>query len=385
MKIAVVCDVLGKENNGTSIAAMNLIRSLKDKGHEVRIICPDEDKAGTAGYFIVPHLKLIPPLARYVEKVGVTIALADERIIHDALKDVDEVHIMTPFVLGNVALRIARKLKKPVTAGFHCQAENLTSHLFLMNIKPANDLTYKTMYDIFYKHVDGIHYPTQFIRDVFESHAGPTPGYVISNGVNECFKKMEAAKPAEFKDKFIILSIGRFGKEKSQHVIIEAIERSPYKDRIQLILAGAGPLEEKLRDQGKVLPNPPMLKFFSRDELLKLINYSDLYVHAAEVDLEAIACLEAISCGLVPVIADSPRCATKGCALEENNLFKVNDADDLCRRISYWLEHPEEKAVCSTRYQNYTRQFEQGRCMNMMEQMIKDAAGYTADGSKEEA
>ena len=29
MIITVVCDVLGKENNGTAIAAMNLIRSLK--------------------------------------------------------------------------------------------------------------------------------------------------------------------------------------------------------------------------------------------------------------------------------------------------------------------------------------------------------------------
>ena len=30
MTIAVICDVLGKENNGTTIAAMNLIRSLRE-------------------------------------------------------------------------------------------------------------------------------------------------------------------------------------------------------------------------------------------------------------------------------------------------------------------------------------------------------------------
>ena len=43
MIITVVCDVLGEENNGTTIAAMNLIRSLKAKGHEVRVVCPDEE------------------------------------------------------------------------------------------------------------------------------------------------------------------------------------------------------------------------------------------------------------------------------------------------------------------------------------------------------
>ena len=50
MKIAVVCDVLGEENNGATHAGMNLIRSLIAKGHEVRVVCPDEDRKGQAGY-----------------------------------------------------------------------------------------------------------------------------------------------------------------------------------------------------------------------------------------------------------------------------------------------------------------------------------------------
>lgn len=42
MRITIVCDVLGEENNGTTLAAMNLIRSLKAKGHTLTILCPDE-------------------------------------------------------------------------------------------------------------------------------------------------------------------------------------------------------------------------------------------------------------------------------------------------------------------------------------------------------
>ena len=41
MKICVVSDVLDEENNGTTIAAMNLIRTLKAKGHEVKVVCPE--------------------------------------------------------------------------------------------------------------------------------------------------------------------------------------------------------------------------------------------------------------------------------------------------------------------------------------------------------
>ena len=44
MKITIVCDVLGKENNGNTIAAMNLIRYLREHGHEVRVLCCDQDR-----------------------------------------------------------------------------------------------------------------------------------------------------------------------------------------------------------------------------------------------------------------------------------------------------------------------------------------------------
>ena len=35
MIITVVCDVLGEENNGTTIAANNLINFLREQGHTV--------------------------------------------------------------------------------------------------------------------------------------------------------------------------------------------------------------------------------------------------------------------------------------------------------------------------------------------------------------
>lgn len=49
MDIAVICDVLGEENNGTTIAAMNLIRTLRAKGHQVRVVSPDANRAGSQG------------------------------------------------------------------------------------------------------------------------------------------------------------------------------------------------------------------------------------------------------------------------------------------------------------------------------------------------
>ena len=73
MNIAVICDVLGEENNGTTIAAMNLIRTLRAKGHQVRVVSPDANRAGEPGYYVVPTRNL-GIFNNYVAKNGVSLA-----------------------------------------------------------------------------------------------------------------------------------------------------------------------------------------------------------------------------------------------------------------------------------------------------------------------
>lgn len=369
MIICVVCDVLGEENNGTTIAAMNLIRSLKEKGHTVRVVCPDADKAGREGYYIV---KSVPfgPFENYVKKNGVVIAEPDREMLKQAFEGVDHVHLMTPFALCTAALHLANERGISVTAGFHCQAENISSHLFLKNNRFFNKKIYRVLYRYFFSHVDGVHYPSEFIRRVFECYGGKTNAYVISNGVSADFRQIDVPRPAEFDGKQVILFTGRYSKEKSHAVLIDAAAKSRHSDTIQLVFAGAGPLREKLEKRALKLKNPPLFKFFSRDEMVRMINTADLYVHPAEIEIEAIACLEAISCGLVPVISDSPRSATRYFALDDKDLFPCNDSGALAEKIDYWLDHPDEREARSREYLGYTRQFDRDICMDRMEKMM---------------
>ena len=61
MILTVICDVLGRENNGTTIAAMNLVRSMREHGHTVRVVCADEFRRGEKDFYVVPTLNLIWP------------------------------------------------------------------------------------------------------------------------------------------------------------------------------------------------------------------------------------------------------------------------------------------------------------------------------------
>ena len=111
-----------------------------------------------------------------------------------------------------------------------------------------------------------------------------------------------------------------------------------------------------------------------RTDLVEILRYADLYVHPAEVEIEAIACLEAIACGKVPLIADSPRSATRYFAISNRNLFHYNDPADLARKMDWWLEHPEERASCASSYLGYASRFDFQTCMDRMEEMMLEAA-----------
>ena len=102
-------------------------------------------------------------------------------------------------------------------------------------------------------------------------------------------------------------------------------ETTPMLDEkdIQIMLTGDGPRRKYLEKLAKKLKftNPPIQKLYKHENLNEALWCGDLYVHTSIVEIEAISCLEAIACGMVPVIADSKKSATKKFALDERCLY----------------------------------------------------------------
>ena len=184
--------------------------------------------------------------------------------------------------------------------------------------------------------------------------------------------KKNIDKPQEFKDKIVILSIGRYAREKSQDTLIKALKYSKYKEKIQLILAGQGVKENYYKKLAKNLPISPIFKFFDRDEIVDIINYSDMYVHPAEMELEGIACLEAITCGKLVIVSSSKLSATKEFAVSKKCIFEKRNPKDLARVIDYFIEHEDEKHLCEQKYLKESKVYDQDSCMEQMEKMIKE-------------
>ncbi len=370
MKLTVVSDVLGRENNGTTIAAMNLIRTMRKKGHTVNVVCPDETRRGQEGFYVTSQMHFGHLADEYIKKNDVVIARKDMSVLEEAVEGAQLIHVMLPFSLGKAAALIAHERGIALTAGFHCQAENISGHILLKNMPLTSKAIYRVFYSRLYRYCDNIHFPTRFIRDAFEAAVGPVPGEVISNGVGREYKPEPEAEKAPGSG-YTLLYTGRYSPEKSHDVLINAVALSKHKDEIKLILAGEGPREDAIRRLAAKRGIPmPVMKFFRREEMPAVIRSCDLYVHAAQIEIESIACLEAIACGKVPLIADSPRSASRYFALTPDNLFRYDDPHDLARKIDMWLDEPEKRRECAKKYEGYARQFDFDACMDRMERLL---------------
>lgn len=381
MKIVIVADVLGESNNGTTIAIKRLIARLKARGHEIRVV--SATKSEELGYYTLPKRNFYV-FNHYIEENGVTLAKPDEEILRAALEGADVVHIALPFKAGKRAIRLAEEMKIPVTTACHCQAENVTAHLGLKGFKPANDIVYKYLYEGFYKYARFVHCPSKMIADVLREHGYGMDLRVISNGVAEDYRKIEnPVRPKEWKDKYVVMFVGRLSREKMHKTLIEAVGKSKYADRIQLAFAGDGPLKKQIEREGSSLPNPPLISFYRQEELVNLLNCADLYVHPSDAEIEAISCMEAIACGLVPIISDSKASATNQFAIGKENLFRAGDSGDLARKIDFFIEHPEVKEEFKKKYVSFADRYAIDKCVDEMERMFSDAiASYGKEARK---
>lgn len=344
LAIAIVIDTYDDCKNGAVISTKRFVELLEPK-HKVSIISTGEP---------APDKILLPAfypfgVRRIMKRMKTPLAIPSPRILKKSLKEKDIVHIQFPFLLGLRAIRIARKLQIPVVTTFHIQAEHLA-----LNAGIHSDSFIRYCYKFWMKYYfncsDLVVCPSKFAQKELIAYGLKSPSVIISNGIIPMFRPMVVEKPSEYTNKFIVISVGRFAPEKRQKIIIQAIAGSKHRESIQLILIGEGPEKEKLIESGKILPNPPVLKALSQQELVRYYNFSDIYIHAATIEVECMSVMEAMACALPPIIAVSSKSATQQFALDSRALFPMDNPDELTKQLDYWIEHPIELAIAKQQY-----------------------------------
>ncbi len=378
MIITLVNDTFNINNNGTTISAMRFAKALKSHGHTIRIVaCGVPDKSGVdtesgMEMFYVPEL-ILPVASRLAHQQSTLFAKPVHAVLEKAIKGADVVHIYQPWPLGKAAQRIARRLRVPAIAAFHIQPENITYNIGLGWFPPAAHLIYYILYLAFYHRFKHIHCPSKFIAAQLRSHGYRARLHVISNGVAPEFFPGSSRERQEG-EPYKVLMVGRLSAEKRQDILIRAVQKSKNAQNIQLYFAGSGPRLRHLKRMGAKLPHPPVFGYYNQSDLIDLIRSCDLYVHASDIEIEGISCIEAFSCGLVPVISNSKRSAAAQFALGEEHLFKAGSPASLAEKMDAWISDPEKLTKAGKMYSEYAKTYALDQSIRSIEKVYRSAS-----------
>jgi glycosyltransferase involved in cell wall biosynthesis len=366
LKIVFVADNVDGEKSGGVVSTRRFIDYFKETD-ELTVVStgkPEQNKVVFPAFYI-------PFAKKQMQAMDFLFAWPNKKILREVIQEADLVHIQFPFLLGYQALQIARELNKPIVFGFHVQPENLMWNIGL-DFDWLNAFLYRFFIRTFYNKADLVMSPSAFGKSMLEKFAIQVPVEIVSNGLPDQFKPKQCAKEPEFEDKFVILMVGRLAKEKRHNLVMAAIKQSKFKDKIQLVVTGQGALRAELIDLGNTLPNPAFFEYVSQEKLISLFNTADLFIHASEIELEGMAVLEAIGCGLPALISDAEHSASAQFALNDDFLFTSGDLDSLTTKMDYWIEHEAELIAAKAQYLAKAQTYAFEACVQQAKRLYDD-------------
>ena len=227
--------------------------------------------------------------------------------------DPDIIHIHSPIVLGNIAQIVAGSLRKPVIVTNHYLPINLGPFLSSDPLfgKPFMTVTYSYLVH-FCNRCEYVTAPTMTALNLLYEHGLRAPAQAISNGVDlKKFSPGERDKRLRQyfnlpQDRPLILSVNRLSQEKRIDVLIDAVAKMTRDAHIAI--ASTGPAEVALRSRVEELnltDTVSFLGFIHDKDLAPLYRLADVFAIPSEAELQSLATMEAMACGLPVVAADA--------------------------------------------------------------------------------
>ncbi len=287
--------------------------------HKVRVHRFSSFEWPTYGELRIPFLPILP----------------FRRILKKA--DPDIIHIHSPVVLGNIAQIVAGSLRKPVIATNHYLPINISRSLSSDPFFGKTFMTVSYSYLVYFcNRCEYVTAPTITALNLLYEHGLRAPTQAISNGVDlKRFSPGERDKRLRqrFKlpeDCLLILSVNRLSQEKRIDVLIDAAAKMTQDAHIAI--ASTGTAEAELREQVEqsgLKDKVTFLGFIHDNDLAPLYRLADVFAIPSEAELQSLATMQAMACGL-PVVAANAYALPELVHHEVNGfLFQRGNADEM--------------------------------------------------------
>ena len=228
-----------------------------------------------------------------------------------AVRDVDVVHVHTPFTMGLAGFRLAHAEDLPLVASYHTPTGEYTDYLAPWPLSSALTGVSEYWERTFLERADLVCVPSEVTRRHVTERVGvSTPVRTLPNGVDvERFRPVDATAflaghglDDVDDDRPLVGYTGRHGHEKRLEAIVEAAADL----EVTLVFGGDGPARRKLEKLAVASDvDARFLGFLDREELPAFYSCLDVFAFPSPVETQGIVAMEAMASGTPVVAADA--------------------------------------------------------------------------------
>lgn len=347
MRIAVFTNCYHPLVNGVVGAVSLLRKGFMELGHQVDIFAPkfDDYIDGEPGIYRYPAVDL-------TRKVKYPVAIPYSSKIARVLKDMDFdiIHSHHPFVLGPLALKLARSRKRPIVYTFHTQYDQYTHYVPLPS--PLVRWFSKNQVRRFAQGVDQITTPADTAKQILIKYGVTNDIKVIPNPTDlSKFQKADGdrvKKEYQLSKEKVLINIGRIAPEKNLELLLESfrIILSKATEPVKLMIVGDGPALKGLKQLASELGIGEKVIFTGMVDPALVPNYlaaADLFVMTSKSEVKPLAQLEALAAG-VPIVAVSAAGANDTITSGRNGLLVPENTEAIAGGVLDLAFNPERLA-----------------------------------------
>ncbi|SHE38586.1 glycosyltransferase family 4 protein [Desulforamulus putei] len=305
MRIGIFTDSYKPYIGGVVRSIEIFTEELRNLGHKVTIYAPNYP--GVDKEKDVFRFPAIPTPTYKGFYLAIPFATGLEHFLEQNLPDV--IHVHSPFMLGRLGARVAKKLGVPLVFTFHTLYDQYT-HYVPFARELSKGITRKMCVD-FCNRCDLVITPTENISNHIRNMGVKSNVKWLPTGIQlDEFAGVDRAWLRQTyglgDDEIILLSVGRTGKEKNIPFLLDCFAevRKRYPNT-KLVLVGEGPELENLKKYARNLGLTNHVIFtgkLTRDDLIKAYGGADLFIFGSMTETQGIVIAEAKAAGL-PVVA----------------------------------------------------------------------------------
>ena len=313
MKIAIFTDTYPPFINGVSTSCYNLVKTLKEHGHDVVVVAPRTDSGKleySDGIIKIPGLEL-------KKMYGYRITGLYSRKVIKMLRNfgVEIIHNQTDIGIGQFARIAARQLKVPQVYTYHTAYEDYTYYVARGLMDRISKKAMRGYAKTIAKSCTEFITPSIKTKEYMRSIGSDIYINVVPTGIDFSIfdaNKVDKEKQLQFKKEHgigentkVFLLLGRVAKEKSMDYSIRGfaayLNKHPDAD-IKMIVVGDGPQKNELELLTHELHISDKVDFIGKvpaSEVPFYYHLADIYTSASITETQGLTFMEAMASGTI--------------------------------------------------------------------------------------